>query len=697
MNRPRILACIALALAAALWMGQGTDFEATQGEEGTADSLAALGIQVTGGAAAGYVDDRLCARCHSDLARSYQEVGMARSFYRPRPKTDIEDFEQNRFVHERSGNIYEIKRTGERYVFKRFQEDAEGRPLNEFEVEIDWVLGSGSHSRTYLYQLENGEMYQLPLAWYTQNRSWGMAPGYDNAFHPGVLRPVRRECMFCHNAYPDVPAGSDVHGTPHTYPFDLPEGTGCQRCHGPGAEHVRISLGVDQPLELVRSSITNPGRLTPELQSDVCNSCHMQPSVALAGVRQFHRSDYSFRPGEPLSEYQVQIDVTEEGKERSERFEINHHPYRLEQSPCYLESAGALTCLTCHDPHRKVPPTEQPAHYRAACLSCHELDSCQVEAMANPALHDPQIDLQNCVACHMNERRTHDVVNVTMTDHFIRRRPGGPELLAPREESTPIITEVHLKDPVDGPQGAAAEVYRAVTVLRAGGGEDAVEHLEKMLASTDMDEIEPWLRLLSAQYLSHRFDRAEVTLGRLSDIAPDHPLATEWHGLVYGGLERYDEALVAMRKAAREHPQRPETQFILGRFLLATGQTSEAILHLKKATGLRTNFAAAWFYLGKARLAMRNADLALDSFRRCLELDPAHTPTYLAISEALRALDNHPEALRLLRHGLTASREPELIQPVIEGLLEEPQGNTPTGAEISTSTTATETTTSAKG
>ena len=31
-----------------------------------------------------------------------------------------------------------------------------------------------------------------------------MAPGYDRPNHQGVLHRVRRKCMFCHNAYPNV-------------------------------------------------------------------------------------------------------------------------------------------------------------------------------------------------------------------------------------------------------------------------------------------------------------------------------------------------------------------------------------------------------------------------------------------------------------------------------------------------------------
>ena len=113
--------------------------------------------------------------------------------------------------------------------------------------------------------------------------------------------------------------------------------------------------------ERTRATIVNPIRLTVSLRNDICYSCHMQPTVTLAGIRRFGRSIQSFRPGQALTDYLSPVDIDDEEISRSERFEINHHPYRLEQSACFKKSAGALSCLTCHDPHRKVPVEARPA------------------------------------------------------------------------------------------------------------------------------------------------------------------------------------------------------------------------------------------------------------------------------------------------------------------------------------------------
>ncbi len=338
--------------------------------------LGSFGFPPTTGAAPGYVADRACALCHTDLAASYAAKGMARAFQRPRPAADIEDFSAPPFVHGPSGQQFQIIRRDGRVIFRRWQTGPDGQPINVFETPVDWILGSGDHARTYLYQTAGGELYQLPLAWYTQTGSWGMAPGFDRPDHEGVVRRVRRECVFCHTAYPDVPAGADAYGAPQIFPAAMPEGIGCQRCHGPGAEHVGLALGGIGLKSEIRASIFNPGRLPIERRDEVCQGCHLQPSVAMPGLRRFGRGDFSFRPGEPVSDYLVQVDVEEEGRARSERFEINHHPYRLRQSRCFLESGGRLSCLTCHDPHRRVPEEQRAAQVRAACESCHGKAAC---------------------------------------------------------------------------------------------------------------------------------------------------------------------------------------------------------------------------------------------------------------------------------------------------------------------------------
>jgi len=668
--------------------GAAGSFEEKRPSAPEPDPLAVMGHEVTSGAAPGYVDSKLCGMCHQEEYVSYQEVGMARSFYSPATAEAqgrwIEDFDAPPYFHEPSRRWYRIERgEGGSLRFRRWQQDTEGRPIHELEIPIEWVLGSGNHSRVYLYRTPMGELYQLPLAWYSQEGGrWAMSPGFDRADHEGVTRRVRRECMFCHNGYPDVPPGSDAYGEPQTFPAELPEGTGCQRCHGPGAEHAREALAGEGVGEAVRAAIVNPGRLEPRLRNGVCYECHMQPSVAIPGVRRFGRGDYSFRPGEDLADYRVGIDVREAGRDPADRFEINHHPYRLEQSACFQESAGALSCLTCHDPHRKVPPAERAAHYRAACLGCHEdLDhpDLPLDGLKRPTSEsagaggEPEpLATSDCTACHMPERRTEDVVHVVMTDHRIQRPPADPAaLLAPREEDhDPQIVGVVLTEPERAPAGALGEVYRAAAAVRMGASlATAVPHLEKSLSAASLEEIAPWLDLAQGQLGLQRWTDAEATLRSVLGRSPGHPLAREWLAIVLAGQGRTDDAVRVLRELLAEDPDRPEPRFNLARLLLARdGTAEEATGHLKRVLELRPNQVAAWEYLGAAYLALERPAEAADALRRALALDPARGGAYLRLAEALVALDRRDEARRYLQHGIREAPRPEELRQKLADL-----------------------------
>lgn len=551
----------------------------------------------------GYADDAVCAGCHRELAESYKQVGMSQSFYKPRPGNLIEEWNAPPYFHAPSKQYFEMRRRGDAFVFRRYQRAADGTPIHVFERPIDWVLGSGHHARTYLYATPGGELYQLPVAWYTRTREWRMAPGYDRADHDGVTRRVRHECMFCHNAYADVAKTPESYWRSQTFPAALPHGIGCQRCHGPGARHAALAVSGD--VEKTKRAIVNPARLDARLRRDVCYECHMQPAVALFGVRRFGRDVYSFRPGQPLAEYAPPIDFGEK-----DRFEINHHPYRLEQSRCFRESGAKLTCLTCHDPHRKVAEPQRAAHYRAACMTCH--------AKAHRATED-------CVSCHMPERRTQDVVHAVMTDHFIRRAPPMVDLLAPLEEREPNPTGVTFQYPDEAPAGVLGALYRLVPLVRAHGGTNAAEvkQLEALLAEAKPAEVEPYLDLAAGLLRQRRFAELEKTAQLILTRSPSHPLALEWLGLArLAQTGDRDEAIRLLEESVKRDPTRAEGEFNLGLILFGSGRVKNAIVHYQRALALRPNLAAAWRRLGEAQIAMGDAEEAAESARRARAISP---------------------------------------------------------------------------
>ena len=388
--------------------------------------LATLRLPADSGANAGYVDTAACRSCHDRIYDEYQKTTMGRAFYLPDPEKMVEDWsENNTYYHEPSQRHYQMTRRGDKFYVRRYQIDAQGRRVHQFEKQVTHVMGSGARARSYIHQTPNGRMVELPISWYSQENSWGMAPGYDKPNHAGFTRIITNRCMFCHNGYPLSAMKADRPGWDHDPSFRgaIPMGIDCQRCHGPGEQHIR-EASTPTSIDRVRETITNPARLNAERQLDICMQCHLEtPFRTPKSIRRFGRSFYSYRPGEPLSDYIVHFDY-EEGTGHEDEFLIVSAAYRLRKSACFQQSSE-LTCTTCRDPHKSLPPAERAAHYRQVCLGCHEVES--------------HFQTADCIECHMPARCTKDVVRVVMTDHLIQPSKPDRDLLAPLQEEASFL------------------------------------------------------------------------------------------------------------------------------------------------------------------------------------------------------------------------------------------------------------------
>ncbi|CAA0103345.1 Beta-barrel assembly-enhancing protease [BD1-7 clade bacterium] len=611
-----------------------------------------LGFNVSEGAAPGYIDDRACSTCHEALYDSYQQVGMSQSFKRPNQAKIIEDFEAKPFFHAASQRFYQMKKEGDTLIFSRFQHDQQHNKINEYSVNVDWILGSGNTTRSYLIQTPSGELFQLPIGWYSQDKKWAMSPGFENAQHDGVQRQVKRQCMFCHNAYPNAPAQSDSHEQPHVFPSDLPQGTGCQRCHGPGAKHIRRVLNGEHDLESVKAAIVNPAKLPPKQRDSVCFQCHMLPSVSLVGTRDLKRADYSFRPGENLNDYLHHIDIQKAGQTPNERFEINHHAYRMTLSRCYTESQSALTCISCHNPHKKITLKNNPEHFNNVCKGCHA-------SIDNNTIHQQQAGQKHCATCHMPRQRTQDVVDVIMTDHRIQKH-ALPETqrLAPLTKSDPVIEGISVMYP-----GEDAEIYQILPLIRALPLQQFVDQLEQLLLKKRLDVSHPvYFDLLKAYIKVQAFEQANSLIKPMLTYHGDNATLLNWQGVIQTADKNYVAAENSFTRALKQQPNNIEILMNLGILQVTTKQFTHAEKLLNQAILLRPNNHRPHYYLALIAIEQQKDQAAIEHLKTAVAIKPSFTHGYVKLYEQLQKHGAHAQAARYLEHGISNANNPERLK-----------------------------------
>ena len=607
-----------------------------------------LGFKVKTGTAQGYIEDKACQTCHPVHWKTYQQVGMSKSFVKPAKDNFIENFEAPPFYHPASQRYYKIARNGDELIFNRYQLDTEGKKINIFQQQIDWILGSGHKTRSYLYQTDMGEIFQLPLGWYESTQQWLMGPGYEKSSHIGVQRLIRRECMFCHNAFPEMAIGSDSHWQPHVFPKDLPEGTGCQRCHGPGANHVRTVINGGN-VKQIKSAIVNPASLSIDKRDSVCFQCHMLPTVAVIGIRRFDRNDFSYRPGELISDYLLHVDIEDPELAKEDRFEINHHAYRLRQSKCFAKSQGKLTCISCHDPHKKVPKEQRIKHYGSVCLSCHQKHLVNKEKNA-----------YDCISCHMPQKRTQDVVHVVMTDHKIQVNTTTQQqrlaTLAPKEPIVEAIDFLLLKD---SPNGIEGEIYKSITLLRSVLSRDLVDHIEKLLAQSE--NIDAYINLAEAQIKLKRYKKANFSIHKILSSQPDSIRGLQLLGSLYIIQGKFIESKKAFDKALALNPNLPDVYFNLGLLHLKQSKFDLAQENFDNAINLRPIMIKAWYYSASVDEKLKKFNAAIKKHIKALEIDPSYVLSYASLAKVYLKIQNKTEAIRYLKHGIKVNNNNSML------------------------------------
>ncbi len=585
-----------------------------------------------------YEDPAVCAGCHAEIARTYSSTGMGRSFSRADASAAVEDFTANNSVYNQLSDLHYtmIKRDGKLYE-RRFQTGLHGEETSAVEEQIDYVIGSGNHARTFLHRDATGRLIELPVSWYTeQSGYWAMSPGYDRKDQEDFRRAIPAGCMFCHNAYP-APLKNFDPGSPDPPAFSkvLPEGIDCQRCHGPGRAHVQAAISGASG-ETIRSAIVNPARLDRDRQIEVCMQCHLETSSSHMPnqIVRYDRNAFGYRPGLRLGQFMLYFDPVSNASD--DRFEIAHAAYRLRKSACFLKSQ--MTCLTCHDPHKSYRGPGTMEHYVAVCQSCH--------ASVKHTVGLPVTD--TCISCHMPARRTDDAVHVVMTDHYIQRERPNRDLLAPRTEAEAKPTEaggIALYYPPQLSAVPESELYLALADVKDGSrGEKGIERLKSAVLHYAPTAPEFYFELAYAYRKAGNGGQAIHWYQEALRRRAVYPAASKELAASYLDEGHLAQATEVLKRATLASPADAPLLADLGNLYLRQGQVSSARQTLLHALEVNPSLAQAENLLGLTELRAGNRTDAEKSFRSAIRDEPDLAEAHSNLANLIAGTGNYEEA-----------------------------------------------------
>ena len=353
---------------------------------------------------ADYVGDAKCLSCHREQ-KTFRQTAHHLTSRLPTEDSIAGKFTEGANLLKTSSPdlYYRMERTKDGF----HQTAVLGTPPNtvSFSRRIDLVIGSARKGQTYLYWGKNDRLLQLPISYWVAPGEWANSPGFvDEDINFG--RPVTPRCLECHASYFEQLAETGVVNRYNRSNYIL--GISCEKCHGPGREHVARQL--PRAAKSSGQAIINPAKLSRERQIEACALCH-------GGVGVGKAPPFSYVPGKPLGEY-LALETPAPG----DVVDVHGNQVALlERSRCFQSSA--MTCSTCHNVHL---PQRNAAAFSRNCLTCHKVENCGLHKEMGPKI------AENCVDCHMPKLTSNVIVSTNAEDrlqpevrtHWIKVYPG---------------------------------------------------------------------------------------------------------------------------------------------------------------------------------------------------------------------------------------------------------------------------------
>jgi predicted CXXCH cytochrome family protein len=268
---------------------------------------------------------------------------------------------------------------------------ASGDPLITFgKDDIAFVYGSKWKQR--YFKKVGDDYFPFAAQWDVTHKKWKPYFVKDDWWAPlyppdNMQRPTGALCDGCHSVNYDIKTKAVAEWN-----------VGCERCHGPGSEHVK------QPLP---TNILDPARMDYVAGNDTCIQCHSQGRTLQDQIEgKYYDWPVGFQPGAKLSDY-WKLEDHKLGALTFTHFpDGTAHKNRM-QGNDYVQSEmykHGVTCFTCHDVHGTdvAGSLRKPADQ--LCLDCHGADSPNgphTPTLAAHTHHKADSAGSSCVECHM--------------------------------------------------------------------------------------------------------------------------------------------------------------------------------------------------------------------------------------------------------------------------------------------------------
>jgi tetratricopeptide (TPR) repeat protein len=591
-----------------------------------------------------------CAPCHEERVAEFKRTNHFRTSRLPEVGDVAPGFSPSlgQYFSRDPALHFQMTQAGTDFLETSLYADTTGEKRTS--ARVDLVYGAGAADEVY-FSWRDDKLYELPLVWLYPQKRWGAAP--EARYNHGHFnKETTPRCLECHNVWL-----GHVPGTLNQYDrHSLIPGVTCEKCHGPGGEHVAFHEA--NPDADVAHAIVHPGSLTRARQIDVCGQCH-------ANAPKRRGPAFSYQPGKPLDDF-----FRTNRSDRPEEDHVANQVKYMQESKCFQKSSD-LTCTSCHNPHRPKPAANSD-YYQRACLKCHKQADCHEQ----PRLPEPVRG--NCIGCHMPQHLKINVWFDTEEEEYVpaiarhEHRIGvfpwatqkvlrdwyGTQVDAySRRVQYPQLTAT-LRDYWLGEAERFRREYRllaSIGALREAVALDSSETVRKKLQETiafksrfDAD-VTAAMRLIDKQ----RNDEAITALNKLLVLKPDLAVVHAKLGMLHATAGRDELSFEHLKAVARCDPDDAYGYTMLGWLAYRKDKPGDALLSYQQAAAIEPYSAKINYLQGLALVKLDRLPEAVASFREVVKIDPNHAGGCQALSHALHRQGETAEALR---YALRAAR-----------------------------------------